>query len=336
MEVVRRGLVYVLIGAALAVFVRVDWSTPRDPGGDVRPESPDGLPAEVEIRELVHPAHPFPPESYDPLWSPSEPPTVNVSGPGVAMELTVWTACWGWGCFDAFGRPDDLDRVRGNRPLYVEFPVLGWEFAATTEPVGVECGRRQREPLRRLSPTVHELVPQGYADEYYVDLFGHGFGGDVFASFVWETTVEGKLDEPRAFASILAGDQDEVDSYGVSLWARGLAATPDEAAATITVTATDGSSTAMSLTDRPYRCDRNEGGIGEGSLHLEGSDRDGLLAAALGDPPFTYRVELTLDGSVHEAVAVWPDDEADSCHPCVPLIFEPPLPALAPGGTARE
>ncbi len=67
---------------------------------------------------------------------------------------------------------------------------------------------------------------------------------------------------------------------------------------------------------------------------LEGADEDGLRAAAVGDPPFTYRIELTLDGSVQEAVAVWPDDEAPSCHPCVPLEFEPALPTLATGGTA--
>ena len=69
-------------------------------------------------------------------------------------------------------------------------------------------------------------------------------------------------------------------------------------------------------------------------MRFEEADEDGLLAAALGDLPFTYRVELTLDGSEHEAVAVWPDDEATSCHPCVPLEFEPALPTLATGGTA--
>ena len=332
MEALRRGLAYFLVGAAVAVFVRVDWSTPRDWGVGVMPDGSDELPAEVEVRALVHPEA----GSDGPvLPEPSEPPTVNLFGEGVALELTVWTACWGWGCFDAFGRPANLDRVEGNGPLYVEFPVLGWEFSAITEPVGIECGRRQQEPLTPLSSTVHELVPQGYAGEYYVDLFGHGPGGDVFASFVWETTVEGRLDTPQAFASILADHDGEVDSYGASVWARGLATAPDEAAAISTVTAADGSSTIISLSYRPYRCDRGEGTLGEGRLHLEGSDEDGLRAAALGDPPFTYRVELTLDGSVHQAVAVWPDDQAESCRPCVPLAFEPALPALGPGGAGR-
>lgn len=333
MEVARRGLVYFLVGAAVAAFVRVDWSTPREWGEGVAPEGSEGLPAGVEVRALVHPSAGF----EGPLLpEPPAPPTVNVFGENVALELRVWTACWAWGCFDSFGRPDDLDRVEGNGPLYVEFPVLGWEFAAITEPVGLECGRLQNETLALLTPTVHELVPQGYAGEYYVDLFGHGPGGDVFASFVWETTVEGKLEEPQAFASILADHDGEVDSYGVSVWVHGLASAPEEAAATVTVSAADGSSTDMSLTDRPYLCDRGEGRVGGGRLHLEGSNEDGLRAAALGNPPFTYDVELTLDGSVHEAVAVWPDDESESCHPCVPLSFQPALPALAPGGVARE
>ena len=220
-----------------------------------------------------------------------------------------------------------------NGPLYVEFPVVGWEFSATTEPIGVECGRRQHEALDRLSPTVHELVPQGFADKYIVDLFGRGPGGDVFASFMWETTVDGKLDEPQAFASILADHDGRVDSYGVSLWVSGLTATPAQATATIAVMASDGSSTVIGLENRPRRCADGEG-LPTGRVRLEGADEDGLRAAALGDPPFTYQVELTLDGSVHEAVAVWPDDEAPSCHPCVPLEFEPALPTLAAGGTA--
>ena len=158
MEGLRRGPAYFLVGAALAVFVRVDWSTPRDWGGGVMPDGSDGLPAGVRVGALVHPDA----GSDGPLLpEPPEPPTVNVFGEGTVLELRVWTACWGWGCFDAFGRPENLDRVEGNGPLYVEFPVLGWEFSATTEPVGIECGRRQQEPLTPLSATVHELVPQG-------------------------------------------------------------------------------------------------------------------------------------------------------------------------------
>ena len=60
---------------------------------------------------------------------------------------------------------------------------------------------------------------------------------------MWETTVDGKLDEPQAFASILVDHDGRVDSYGVSLWADGLATTPGEATAMIAVTASDGSST---------------------------------------------------------------------------------------------
>ena len=50
MEALRRGPAYFLIGAALAVFVRVDWSTPTDWGSGVMPESSEGLPAEIAVR----------------------------------------------------------------------------------------------------------------------------------------------------------------------------------------------------------------------------------------------------------------------------------------------
>ena len=251
-----------------------------------------------------------------------EPPTVNVFGDGVALELPVWTACWGRGyCFDGFFRPKDLKRVQGNGPLYVEFPVAGWGFTANTEPVGVECGRSQTGTLAPVSSTVHELIPQGPADEYYVDLFGRGPGGDVFASFIWETTVDGRLQTPTAGIFVLSHHDGRVDSYGAELWIRGLAATPNEASATVTVTAANGASTELPLVLEPFHC-----AGGEGRVRLTAPREDGLRAAALGEAPFTYEVELLLDGSVYEAVEHWPGDEV--------LDFEPALPALVPGGTA--
>ena len=156
----------------------------------------------------------------------------------------------------------------------------------------------------------------------------------MITSFVWETTVEGVLDVPNAYVTVLADHDGRVDSYGVSLNITGLSAAPDEASATVTVTAANGASTEMSLTDRPYRCPSGGGAAAGGGLHLEAPLDDGLRAAALGEAPFTYRIKVSLDGSVHEALARWPADEDPKCSPCVPLSFEPDLPALVPGGTA--
>ncbi len=52
-------------------------------------------------------------------------------------------------------------------------------------------------------------------------------------------------------------------------------------------------------------------------------------AEALGRGPYTYEVEVNLDGVVHRATATWPDDELADGGPSVPLTFDPPLPALS-------
>lgn len=312
------ALVCVLVGVPLMAACSdngVNVSEGRSPQDD------GAVPPEVAIRELVR------------SQRDSEPPTINVFGEGAALELSAWTTCWANYCADGWRGPEDeLQQVRGAGPLYVEFPVDGWEFSASTQLVGEECGRVQTEPLARVAPTVHELVPQGFADQYVVDVFGRGPGGDVITSFVWETTVEGVLEVPKARVTVLADHDGQVDSYGVSLDVTGLAASPDEASATVTVTAAGGASTELYLGDRPYQCPSGAGAVVEGHIYLRAPLDDGLRAAALGDAPFTYRVELSLDGSIHEAVASWPTDEDERCRPCVPLSFEPALPALTPAG----
>ena len=50
-----------------------------------------------------------------------------------------------------------------------------------------------------------------------------------------------------------------------------------------------------------------------------------LKAAKLGDFPFTYDVQLTLDGETYRATATYPDDAEDQSI-AVPLEFEPSLP----------
>ena len=216
-----------------------------------------------------------------------EPPTIKVFGEGFTMELPIWTTCWlafigsdGTDeiyCADGWRGPfDELQRVREAGPLYVEFPVAGWEFSATTVPAAEEeCGRFQSAWLARIAPTVHELVPQGFADTYIVDVFGGGPGGGVISSFVWETTVDGVLPVPNASIGLLWDDDGQVTSQTAGLEISGLAATPDSASVTVTVTAANGASTEVR-----YQQDEPEGCRGVGEVNLDVHPGDALRAAA--------------------------------------------------------
>lgn len=247
-------------------------------------------------------------------------PAVHVSGGDVELTLEPWTACWGNGCYDGFA-PEVLPDIGDPDEILVSFPAAEWEFSATVQPVGDECGRRQTEPLEPVDDTTHRLVPIGRADDYEVTLFGRGPGGDVFVSFRWSTSTDGVLPVPAATASILADHDGRVDSYGVELPIWNLAATPAQATGQVTVTAADGSVHRFALTRQDFGCS-------DGAIFLTAPTEEGLAAAALGSAPFTYEVALVLDGLGYLGTAVWPDDVDPECAPCVPLTFTPPLPAL--------
>jgi hypothetical protein len=119
-------------------------------------------------------------------------PAVEVRGGDVELTLEPWTACGGNGCYDGFA-PDVLPDIGSPDEILVDFPASGWEFTATLQPVGEECGRRQSEPLEPTGDTTHRLVPIGPANDYEVTLFGRGPGGDVFVSFRWKTPTDGVL-----------------------------------------------------------------------------------------------------------------------------------------------
>lgn len=296
------------------------------PPESLAPEDYSAVPPEVMIRDLVR------------QGETREPPTIRVTGHGTSFELTIWTTCWidfigsdgTYSDYCADGVPDlvdELERVRGAGPLYVEFPVAGWEFSATTFQIGDEegCGRSQTEPLARIAPTVHKLVPQGFAGAYIVDVYGSGPGGDVISSFVWEMTVDGVLPVPKANMGLLWFDDGQVTTYAAGMSISGLAITPDSASATVIVTAANGASTEVRYVE-----DRPEGCRSPGLVSLDVNRSDALRAAALGEAPFTYDVELTMDGTVYRATATWPRDEFVDHSGYVPLNFDPALPALAP------
>lgn len=252
------------------------------------------------------------------------PPDVIVRGGGTEAALEPYTFCWGSVCADGVP-PDRPPDVGSPAELEVEFPEPNWTFTAEFKRAGDACARVQTAELKAASPTTHRLVPHGAAGSYDVDLFGRG-DGDLFARFRWTTPVDGPAPVPEAWVSVLADNDGEVDSYGVELTVANLESSPERAAAQITVTAAGGEEhtfepTLTSLA--PEECDAVEG-----QLFWRGADADGQRAAELGDPPFSYTVDLELDGTSYVGTATWPDDEHPDRAPAVPLTFDPPLPRL--------
>lgn len=255
----------------------------------------------------------------DPGSTLEPPPPVTVRSAGAAFTLEPWTYCYGNGCADGIPPADPPDVGRTDE-VVVSFPLPGWSFSATFSPTGVECPRHHEVPLVAADDGTFTVTPAGPAGTYDVTLFGRG-DGDLFVTFRWTTTEDGPMPEPEARLAVIADHDGRPDSYGVELMLSNLAETPADASATVTVTAADGDALTFDAT-------LAEGCLAEGTVFWDGPDDEGLAAVGLGPPPFTYEVEVVLDGSRHTATATWPDDEILGNEPSVALTFSPPLPAL--------
>ncbi len=248
------------------------------------------------------------------------PPPVTIHYFDQSSELEAWTFCYGNGCADGMP-PVDLVDVGSPAEVLVTFPLEDWRFSATFEASGQKCPRQQQVDLEPTSGGGFVLRPAGYAGTYDVTLMGRG-DGDLFTTFRWTTPHDGPLPKPKARLAVLADHDGRVDSYGVELMLTNLEETPEAAAATITVRSESGE-------EITFDAESARGCWSEGTAYWDGPDDKGLEAATLGEGPFTYEVELLLDGERYTARATWPDDEIRGNEPSVSLDFEPDLPALS-------
>jgi hypothetical protein len=248
------------------------------------------------------------------------PPPVTVRSGDRSIELRPWTYCYGNGCVDGIPPADPPD-IGSPEQVVVEYPLAGWSFTASFRPADDECGRQQDVPLEPRGDRTQVLSPAGHAATYEVTLFGEG-NGDLFVTFRWTTPSDGPLPAPEARLAVLADHDGRVDSDGVELEVKNLAATPVDAAATITMRAEDGRAVTFDATPAAVAC------LPMGTVYWDGPDDQGLAAAATAQGPFTYEVELVLDGVRHVATAIWPDDVIPGNEPSVALHFQPGLPAL--------
>jgi hypothetical protein len=249
------------------------------------------------------------------------PPSVVVRYFDESIELTPWTYCYGNGCADGMP-PENPPDVGNPEEIIVEYPLPGWSFTASFRPSDDDCGRVQEVPLEPAGEGAFVLRPAGYAGTYDVTLFGRG-DGDLFTTFRWTTTTDGPRPKPEARLAVLADHDGKVDSYGIELEVTHLARTPRRASAVVTVRADGGGKVTFKANRAARRC-----WPPEGTVYWDGPDKKGLDAAALGEGPFTYEVELMLDGVRYIATAQWPADEIAGNEPSVALNFTPNLPAL--------
>jgi hypothetical protein len=248
------------------------------------------------------------------------PPPVTVRFFDQSVALQAWTWCYRSGCADGMAPANPPD-VGSPDEVVVEFPLPNWSFTAGFQPAGDRCGRVQEVPLERTGEGLFLVGPAGHAGTYDVMLFGRG-DGDLFVTFRWTTPFDGPLAVPKARLAVLADHDGGVGSYGVELELANLARTPKQASARITVRSADGAEVTFDATRS------KEGCFPEGTVYWDGPDVKGLQAAGLGKGPFTYRVEVVLDGTRHVAEAEWPADEIRGNEPSVALEFSPSLPSL--------
>lgn len=249
----------------------------------------------------------------------NQPPPVTVAG-DTTLELQAWSYCYGNRCISG-APPAELPYIGAPEQLRISFPLPGWRFDATFTPAGQKCGRMQQVRLEPTGEGEFLLASVGFAGTYDVTLFGRG-NGDLATSFRWTTPVGGPLPEPKARLAILSGEDGEETSYGIELEISNLGSTPKDARARITVRSSEGRTLSFAPGRARGRC------FPEGTLYFDRPDGKGLEATALGDRPFTYKVELFLDSKRYVARAVWPRDQIPGNHPSVRLHFSPELPAL--------
>ena len=257
------------------------------------------------------------------------PPPFRVRYDGQELVLHPHTYCLG-ACVD--GVPLGPPEVGSPGELQVYVPVEGFMLSAharelTREPspnrpfFDATCGGRSFAlPVEDLGEGWHAVRPAGPAADYVVELFAQG-RGDMVANLRWRTPADRPLPKPSARLALIADHDGRPDSYGLELAIDDLAETPARAVAEIAVAAGNGRSLTFEATQAKDSC------RSAGDLYFDGPDEPAKEASRLGGFPFTTTVTLTLDGRVHRATAVYPDDEIEGYEPSVSLEFSPELPA---------
>jgi len=252
--------------------------------------------------------------------APTSPGAFKIRYDGTELVLDPVTYCTSGGCVDgvdpnppSVGSPDEL-------LVFVPVPAFDELIVSLVSGDDICSGRLVAAETENVGDGWWRVLPAGPAGEYRVELFAGGDGaGDMVASLLWTTPVDAPLPSPTASLTVIADHDGVPDSYGVELWVSDLPTTPVDAAATITVSAANGLSHTFEAA-RKTEC------VGEGVLVFEAPESDGDAAAALGDFPFTYRVNFVIDGRTYVGLGTYPDDVPGPRELGVILDIVPTLP----------
>lgn len=317
--------------AVAAVTIVTQLLGPNTPG-----EGPDPAQARDSHSPVISPS-PTNTQRPQPTYEWSEDPSpVVLRLEDRDLELKPWSYCWEGPpnrkgispgiCADGYAQTPDLDNVGSPGFVGFWFGVENWDFQATFTELGDNCRRQHTVGAVPTGDQMFRLDPAGLAGRYRVDLFGRGRHGSASASFLWTTPADGPTDQPTAYIALISGDSDELTAHQLEVGVQDLAFQPREADVDVTVTAANGRS--MTLDAEP---EHTGACYAEGSLFFRGGADPAQEAAQLGSPPFSYDVQLTLDGKRYRGTAVWPRDEMSDEAPNTVLTFDPPLPSNAAG-----
>lgn len=308
----RRRAVVASAGAAALVAAILGGSAML--GGD----DPTALPP-ADRSSSPPPSSPSGPADEAPEWDGEGAPPILLLLGDHEVPLEPWGYCYGNACVDGVAQPPFAD-VGERDVVEFSFPLAGWEFTAGFKPSGRgDCARTFTVPVRRTGDHTFEVPLAGPAGSYEVEVFGRGPGGDVVATFAWSTNEAGYLPEPSGYLGLVSDQDDGYVAYGLEMSVMDLASTPRRASLTVTVTAANGATRNYG----PMAPD--SGCYGDGQLVFT-QEQGSTKPFTLGPAPFTYRAEVTLDGTTYVGTGVWPRDENDQ-PPYTDLTFTPPLPA---------
>ncbi|KRB78631.1 hypothetical protein ASE01_05110 [Nocardioides sp. Root190] len=260
--------------------------------------------------------------SHGSTWK-GGPPPFRIQYDGKELELSAYTYCYGNACVDGvIQEPIDIGSAAELR-VFVPVPEfdLSVHLREASGSTADPChGRGFAAPVEDLGGGWYLLRPFGPAGSYDVDLFASG-GGDMAGILRWTTPVDGPHPTPSARLALIADHDGQPDSYGLELSIDDLESAPANATASIEVIAGNGRSLRIATKRAQDGCQPAD------SVRFDGPESMAKQASRLGDFPFRTTVTLILDGVVHTATAIYPDDEIAGSEPSVSLDFQPALPA---------
>jgi hypothetical protein len=264
-----------------------------------------------------------------PEWDDTKAPPVVLWLDGEEERLLPWTSCYsspegGGACIDGWPVPPFTD-VGDRDTVEFRFPLPGWTFQATFTPLADDvCERSLTVDARPTGTFTFEVPLAGSPGDYQVDLFGRGpEGGDVIMTFRWSTTERGHIPAPRGYAGVVGGDPTDMQVYSPEIGLQDLADVRQRPTATVTVTAANGESRTLPGLRATQPC------WSAGAVFFRGADGDSAGLLALGPPPYTYTVDVVLDGTTYTGTGAWPTDEERGNEPYVTLDFSPALPGYS-------